>query len=174
MDSLAPGTCRLGDVMRLAALIMLNLAGAAAAAPSRLIVAQGSWASFDRGPACEALARPLAPAKKQQAQPYIAIAFDRAGPRQGQLFVRFRRPLRPGSSVILTVGDQPFLLVGSGASAWSKDGRQEAAILAAMRAAGGLRIEGRDAAGRRLADRYLLAGAPTAIDAAAAACSLPR
>jgi hypothetical protein len=34
-----------------------------------------------------------------------------------------------------------------------------------------MRIEARDRAGRRFADRYLLAGAPTAIDPAAAACA---
>jgi hypothetical protein len=175
MDSLAAGTCRTGNAMRLAAFILLFLAGsAAAAAPSRLIVARGAWASFDRDPACEALARPLAPPRRQDVPPYVAIAFDRAGPRHGQLFAQLRRPLRPGSSVILTVGDQPFLLAARGAMAWSKDARQEAAILAAMRFAGGMRIEARDSAGRRLTDRYLLDGAPTAIDAAAAACSRPR
>lgn len=160
--------------MRLAALVCLALASATAAAPSRLIIARGAWASFDRGPACEAVAKPLAPTKKGQIEPYVAIAFDRGGPRQGQLFTRLRRPARDGSSVILTIGDQPFLLASRGASAWSKDARQEAAILVAMRAAGGMRIEGRDSSGRRMADRYLLDGAPTAIDAAAAACSRPR
>jgi hypothetical protein len=160
--------------MRLAALFCLALATAAAAAPSRLIVARGAWASFDRGPACEAVAKPLAPVRKGQIEPYVAIAFDRGGPRQGQLFTRLRRPARDGSSVMLTIGDQPFLLAARGASAWSKDGRQEAAILGAMRAAGGMRVEGRDSSGRRMTDRYLLDGAPTAIDAAAAACSLPR
>lgn len=172
MDSWASGTRRVGEVMRLAALILLALASAAAAAPSRLIVARGSWASFDRGQACEAVAKPLAPAREQQVQPYVAIAFDRAGPRLGQVFAQLRRPARAGSSVILTVGDQPFLLTVRGATAWSRDPAQEAAILAAMRFAGGMRIEGRDLAGRRMADRYLLDGAPTAIDAAAAACSL--
>jgi hypothetical protein len=160
--------------MRLAAFILISLAASAAAAPSRLIVARGSWASFDRGQSCEALARPLAPAKKQQAQPYVANAFDRAGPRQGQLFAQLRRTVRAGSSVILTIGDQPFLLVARGSTAWSRDPAQEAAILAAMRAAGGMRIVARDQAGRRMADRFLLDGAPTAIDAAAAACSRPR
>ena len=160
--------------MRLAALFCVALASAAAAAPSRLIVARGAWASFDRGPACEAVAKPLAPTKKGQVEPYVAIAFDRGGARQGQLFARLRRPARAGSSVILTIGDQPFLLGVRGESAWSKDARQEAAILAAMRAAGGMRVEARDSSGRRMADRYLLDGAPTAIDAAAAACSLPR
>lgn len=160
--------------MRLAAAICLVLASAASAAPSRLIVARGAWASFDRGGSCEAVAKPLAPARKLDTPPYVALAFDRGGPRQGQFFARLRRPARAGSSVILTIGDQPFLLASRGAAAWSRDARQESAILAAMRAAGGMRIEARDLSGRRLTDRFLLDGAPTAIDAAAAACSRPR
>ena len=160
--------------MRALALLCLAIATAAAAAPSRLLIARGAWASFDRGPACEAVAQPLAPAKKMDTQPYVAIAFDRGGPRQGQFFAQLRRPSRPGSSVILTIGGQPFLLAARGVSAWSKDAAQETAILAAMRGAGGMRLEARDAAGHRMADRFLLDGAPTAIDAAAAACSLPR
>jgi hypothetical protein len=164
----------MGNVMRLTAIALLTLASAAVAAPSRLILASGAWASFDRGPACEAVAKPLAPTRKGQLDPYVAIAFDRGGPRQGQVFTRLRRPARDGSSVILTIGDQPFLLLARGGSAWSKDARQEAAILAAMRVEGGMRIEARDHAGRRIADRFLLDGAPTAIDAAAAACSRPR
>ena len=160
--------------MRLAAILCLALATAAFAAPSRLIIARGAWASFDRGPACEAVTKALSPARDRDTQPYVAIAFDRSGPRHGQLFAHLRRPARPGSSVILTIGDQPFLLAGRGDSAWSKDARQETAILSAMRGAGGMRLDARDSSGRRMADRYLLDGAPTAIDAAAAACSLPR
>ena len=41
-------------------------------------------------------------------------------------------------------------------------------ISSAISFAGGMRIDGRDIAGRRFADPYALAGAPTAIDAAAA------
>ena len=62
---------------------------------------------------------------------------------------------------------RPFLLVARGAIAWSRGPAQEAAIIAAMRSAGGMRIEGRSAGGRFI-DRYALDGAPTAIDAAAA------
>ena len=158
----------------LAAIICLALSTAASAQSSRLIIARGAWASFDRGRACEAMAKPLLPARGSDIQPYVALAFDRGGPRQGQLFARLRRPARAGSSVILTVGDQPFLLVARGASAWSRDPRQEAAIISAMRSAGGMRVEARDVAGRRMTDRFLLDGAPSAIDAAAAACSRPR
>ena len=155
-------------------ILILLLGSAALAAPSRLIVARGAWAAFDRGAACEAVAKPIAKPGKRDAQPFVAVAFDRAGPRNGQLFAQLRRPARPGSSILLRVGDQPFLLIARGGSAWTRDSAQEAAVLAAMRGAGGMRIEARDAAGRRMADRYLLDGAPTAIDAAAAACSRPR
>jgi hypothetical protein len=160
--------------MRAAAFLCLLIATASAAAPSRLLIARGAWASFDRGSSCEAVAKPLAPARKLDLEPYISIAFDRGGPRQGQMFVQLRRPSRPGSSVMLAIGDQPFLLVARGASAWSKDPAQEAAMISAMRGAGGMRVESRDTSGKRLADRFLLDGAPTAIDAAAAACSFPR
>ena len=72
---------------------------------------------------------------------------------------------------MLTVGSQPFMLVSKGEWAWSRGPRQEAAIIAAVRSSGGMRIEGRGRGGRRFVDRYLLSGAPTAIDAAAAACA---
>ena len=160
--------------MRFIAFIYAAAGTAALAAPSSLIVARGSWAAFDRGHACEAVAKPIVTPKKAELLPYVAIAFDRGGPRQGQLFVQLRRPIRPGSTILLQVGNQPFLLDGKGASAWTSDGAQEAAVMAAMRAAGGMRVEARDRSGRRMADRFLLDGAPTAIDAAASACSLPR
>jgi hypothetical protein len=62
--------------------------------------------------------------------------------------------------------------VSRGDSAWSRGGRQEQAIIAAVRSAGSMRVEARDAGGRRFSDVYALDGAPTAIDAAAARCAL--
>lgn len=138
---------------------------------TQTIAASGDWAAFDRGGSCEAVSRSLLIPRKGDEQPRIAIAFDRAGPRRGEVSVRLRRAVRPGSSVVLTIGDQPFLLPARGGDAWSRGPRQEAAIIAAMRRETGMRIEARDAAGRRTVDRYSLGGAPTAIDAAAAHCS---
>jgi len=135
------------------------------------IAATGDWAAFDRGSSCEAMSRSLLVPRKGEPQPHVAIAFDRAGPRRGELSIALRRPVRPGSSVILTIGDQPFLLLARGADAWSRGPAQEAAIIAAIRANSGMRVEARDLGGRRMVDRYALSGAPTAIDAAAAACS---
>lgn len=134
------------------------------------IATSGDWAAFDRGSNCAALSRSLLVPRKGEPQPNVAIAFDRQGPRRGELGVALRRPVRPGSSVVLTIGDQPFLLSARGASAWSRGPAQEQAIIAAIRNSDGMRVEARDAAGRRMVDRYALGGAPTAIDAAAAAC----
>ncbi len=138
------------------------------------LAVSGDWAAFDRGPSCEALSRSLAVPRRGEPQPHIAIAFDRRGSRRGELSVAFRRPTRPGSSVVLTIGNQPFLLVARGAGAWSRGPVQEAGIIAAIRSAGGMRVEARDLTGRRMVDRYVLNGAPTAVDAAAAACSRGR
>ena len=135
------------------------------------IAVSGDWAAFDRGASCAAVSRSLLVPRKGEPQPHIAIAFDRGGSRRGQLGVALRRPVRPGSSVMLTIGDQPFLLATRGAWAWSRGPVQEAAIMSAIRVAGGMRVEARDLAGRRMVDRYVLNGAPTAIDAAAAACA---
>lgn len=134
------------------------------------IAASGDWAAFDLGPVCEAKARSLLVPRKGEPQPHVTISFDRAKWRRGELSIALRRPVRGGSSVVLTIGDQPFLLAARGVHAWSRGPVQEQAIIAAMRSAGGMRVEARDSAGRRLVDRYTLNGAPTAIDAAAAAC----
>ena len=131
----------------------------------------GDWAAFDRRASCEAVSRSLLVPSKGEPQPHITIGFDRGGWRRGELSVAFRRVTRPGSSVVLTIDDQPFLLAVRGAGAWSRGPAQEGAIIAAIRRAGGMRVEARDLAGRRMVDRYSLNGAPTAIDAAAAACS---
>ena len=73
---------------------------------------------------------------------------------------------------MLQSGGQPFLLVARGDWAWSRGALQEQAIIAAARDASAMRVEARDGAGRRFVDAYLLDGAPTAIDAAAARCAL--
>lgn len=135
------------------------------------IAASGNWAAFDRGATCTAVSRSLLVPRKGEPQPHVAISFDRSGARRGELAVVFRRATRPGSSVVLTIDDQPFLLPASGARAWSRGPAQETAIIAAIRSSGGMRVEARDLGGRRMVDRYALSGAPTAIDAAAAACS---
>ena len=140
---------------------------------SQTIAASGDWVAFDRGATCEAVSRSLLVPLKGTEQPRIAIAFDRVGTRRGEISFHLHRAVRPGSSVVLTIGERPFLLSARGGDAWSRGPLQEAAIIAAIRREGGMRVEARDEAGRRMVDRYSLSGAPTAIDAAAARCTRP-
>ena len=149
----------------------LGALGAPLQARGAVIQADGAWAAVDHGPMCEALSRSLRIAAKGRTQAVAGFAFDASRRRWGEFHARLSRPLRAGSSVMLVVGTQPFLLVARGGDAWSRGPRQEQAIIAAARQAGGMRIEARDAGGRRFVDRYALAGAPTAIDAAAARCA---
>ena len=144
---------------------------AAPAPAAQLLFAGGQWAALDRGGTCEAASRSLRLAQKGRVQARAGFAFDANGTRHGQFFAELSRIPRTGSTVILTVGTQPFLLASNGQWAWSRDPAQESAIIAAVRSAGGMRVDSRDASGRRFVDRYLLDGAPTAIDAAAARCA---
>ena len=135
--------------------------------------AGGGWAAFDRGGHCEAVAAALSEPRKGEPRAAIAVRFDRAGARIGELSVRFRRPLRAGSSPILTVAGEPFLLAGRSAAAWPAGTAHDRRIVALLRVSAWLKVEARDSRGVRMVDHYPLAGAPTAIDAAAA-CAAKR
>jgi len=136
---------------------------------ARILFAGGQWAAIDFGSRCEARTKALSP--KPGTKPFAGFAFDRAGPRQGLFYVHLSRPARSGASVIATIGSNPFLLAGKDGWAWSRGEAQQSAMLEAARYGQSMRVETRDARGGRVVDRYLLDGAATAIDAAAAACA---
>lgn len=148
---------------------LLPLLALSLAAPARIVAAEGHWAALQHDTTCEAVAAALSPALKDRPQARVSIAFDAAPKgRNGELAVLLSRPPRGGATVMLTIRDTPFLLTGRGALAWSSGPAQQAALLGAMRGGGSMRVESRSPGGGRIVDRYLLDGAPTAIDAAAA------
>ena len=148
--------------------VLLMIASTALAAPlPRVVAAQGRWAALAGPGQCDAASLSLLPASKTRLQGRASLSFDRRS-RHGQFAATLSKAVASGAGVMLTIGDQPFLLVARGAGAWSRGPAQEAAIIAAMRGASRMRIEGRSARGLRFIDRYDLTGAPTAIDAAAA------
>ena len=140
-----------------------------AAAPA-IVAADGHWATLRQGRTCEAASKAQGVAAKDRPPARASLSFDAGGPRHGQFAARLSRVPRPGATVMLTIGDQPFLLMSQGDMAWSRGPGQEQAIIAAMRISGGMRVEARTPGGGRIVDRYSLDGAPLAIDAAAA-CS---
>jgi hypothetical protein len=142
-----------------------------AGARGAIIYAGGGWAAVDRGATCEALSRSLHIAAKGKVQAIAGFTFSADRRRWGELHVRLRRMPRAGAAVMLRIDNSPFLLISRGNEAWSKGPRQEQAIIAALRGAGGMSVESRDASGGRFIDPYSLEGAATAIDAAATACA---
>jgi len=159
-------------MMKRGMIISLGLLATAAGARGSVLFAGGAWAAIDRGAVCEAQSRSqnLAPRDKVQAE--AGVSFFANGGRPAEVHVRMSRMPRGDASVILHVGDQPFLLVTRSGVAWSRGPLQAQAIMEAFRAGTTMRVESRDMAGVRFSDPYLLDGAPTAIDAAAARCAL--
>jgi len=153
-------------------LITLTTCATAAAAAGTVVFAGGAWAAIDRGTVCEALSRSQKVVATDKVQPLAGVSFTADRRRWGEFHARLSRVPRADASVMLNVGGQPFLLVTRGGWAWSRGPAQTQAIIDALRGATNMSIASRDAAGVRFSDPYLLDGAPTAIDAAAARCAL--
>jgi hypothetical protein len=155
--------------MRFIAAVLFLMTSATAAPGANIVFAGGQWAAIDFGGRCEARSQALWANK--DTRPFAGFAFGGSGGRLGQFYVHLSKPARPGATVIATIGSEPFLLVGKGDWAWSRSGEQQQAMLNAARYGDMMRINSRDQSGGRIVDRYSLASAATAIDAAAAACA---
>jgi hypothetical protein len=124
-----------------------------------------SWAAFkDAAPLrCYAIAK----AQGTPSAPAYATVSNWPDKRvRGAVHVVLSRDVAAGSTVRLAVGDKRFDLVAKGRNAWAPDARADAAIVAAMRS--GTRMS---VSGAGFTDRYTLAGAATAIDAATVGCA---
>jgi hypothetical protein len=136
------------------------------------VYASGAWAAIDRGDSCEALSRSQKIAPKDKVQAVAGFTFTPDHKRWGEFHVRLSRMPRGDASVMLQVSGQPYLLATRGGWAWSRGPLQAQAIIAALRDGSSMSVQSRDSAGVRFSDPYLLDGAPTAIDSAAARCAL--
>lgn len=158
-------------MVRLAVLSLLLLAAPLSARES-LGVYDG-WAAFrDVSPA-----RCYAIAKAGGTLPAPAYATVSNWPQRkvrGAVHIVLSRDVADNSAVRLAVGEKRFNLVAKGRNAWAKDARDDAAIIAALRSAARMSISARSAKGAAFTDRYALAGAATAIDAATVGCAQRR
>ena len=160
--------------MMFRSVIILALAalGGPVAARGTVVHAGGAWAAIDRGAVCEAVSRSQKVVPKDKVQPIAGITFTADRRRWGEFHVRLSRVPRGDAAVMAKIGDQPFLLATRGGWAWSRGPAQAQAINDALRNSTVMNVSSRDGAGVRFSDPYLLDGAPTAIDAAAARCAL--
>jgi hypothetical protein len=117
----------------------------------------GRWAAFcDEPKKCFAISVPDGSDRKGS----LAISFGAS-----TVHADFGRPVRAATMII---DGRRFVLAASGDGA-TADSRTSRRIVAAMREADVLAIDGVGANGRRFHQRYALDGAPSAIDAAALA-----
>lgn len=138
----------------------------------------GAWGAFrdPQVPRCYAIAaaEPARAGDSRVRAPFASIGTWPKRQLRGQMHLRLSRDAAAGKTINLVVGNQRFVLTGSGADAWAVDRRMDAAVVAAMRSAATLSISATDSAGRRFTDRYSLAGAASAMDAATLGCARIR
>lgn len=128
------------------------------------IAAEGRWAAFEFDSHCEARVRAWRTRSDPTEQPRLTFSFREDGGIE--LHANLRRVSRDGSSAMLHIDGQPFLMDVDARNAWSTGG--EASMISALRVASRLNIVATDRAGRRFVDYYPLDGIQTAIDGAAA------
>ena len=132
-----------------------------------------SWGAFRdaRTARCYAIATPEASAGRGTVRGYASVGFWPRARVRSQVYIRLTRPRAERGELRLTLGERRFILTGNGVHGWASDQRMDAAIVAAMRSNAAMTVESRGTDGRRIADRYRLRGAATAIDAAALGCA---
>ena len=143
----------------------------AVAAERVAIGAWERWAAFaDRAPRrCYAIAQPVrADGTPDRGGAFASVAAAPGGART--LHLRLSRPRGADAALTLAVDERRFALVGDAATARAPDAATDRAIVAAMRGARSMTLTTLDRAGRPIEDAYALAGAATAIDAAALGC----
>ena len=133
----------------------------------------GEWGAFRdaKGVRCYAIAMAQESRNARDFEPYASIGSWPGRNVRGQLHIRLSRSKHADSRVTLSVGRQNFALTGSGSNAWPADWAMDARVLAAIRSGTSMSISTTDTLGRRFTDRYDLAGATTAIDAATVGCA---
>ena len=160
-----------------AAMALLALAGSiaqGAGARDRIGIYKG-WGAFrDAQPArCYAIAQPgLGPqVTGGRNRGWVSVATWPGRGLRGSLHVRLSRAADRSAGVTLSVGERRFALVAGGVDAWAADAPSDRAIVLALRSGRSMSVEAVARGGQPFADTYALAGAATAIDAAALACA---
>ncbi|QDH34596.1 hypothetical protein [Porphyrobacter sp. YT40] len=150
-------------MIRLAALLLLTLAAPLAARES--LGVYESWAAFkDPSPLrCYAIAKAQG---KTAAPAYATVSNWPDKGVRGAVHIVLSREVADKAGARLVVSGKRFDLVAKGRNAWARDAGDDAAIVAALRSASRMSVSG---AG--FTDRYTLAGAATAIDAATVGCA---
>jgi hypothetical protein len=165
------------SMMRPLGFILLGLAAAAPVQAQRESLGIfAHWGAFQekRPPRCFAVTEPSRRARSGEQRAFASVGFWPDKGAHGQVHFRLSAVKRPGSAVLLKIDDRTFQLLAGGSDAWAQDKRADAQIVSAMRTGVAMTVETRSGRGSVIRDNYGLAGAATAIDAAAIGCARLR
>jgi len=156
---------------RLAPLPLLLLVIASPLAARESLGVYDGWAAFrDARPLrCYAIAKAEGAPRKADGAALPAYATVSTWPERrvrGSLHLVLSRAVADKAALRLDIGDKRFALIAKGRNAWAPGPREDAAIIAALRAGSRMRVSGGG-----FTDRYALAGAASAIDAATLGCA---
>lgn len=165
----------LAQALALAGAIAALLAAGPAGARESLGLYDG-WGAFrdPQVPRCYAIAMAEPNARSRDYQPYAAIGTWPRGGGRNQVHFRLSRRLARQAPIALRIGSDLIALTGGGGDAWPASDTDNARIVAAMRANTRMLVTARDDKGRRFVDTWQLAGAASAMDAAALGCARLR
>ncbi|MDB5697562.1 MAG: hypothetical protein JWN69_366 [Alphaproteobacteria bacterium] len=158
-------------------LLLLVIVGTPVAAETNSLGVFGFWGAFEKDSpkGCYAITAPHLVSGRQPAAAvapgFATVAYWPERKIRAQVHFRLSREKRKESAVLLRIDDRTFQLVAGGSDAWAPEPAADAVIVAAMRSGVTMTVETRSATGALVRDSYQLRGAPTAIDAAAVACS---
>lgn len=153
------------------ALLLLALAAGPAAGAHEAVGVYQGWGAFRDAapPRCYAIARAMIAGGRGNA--FASVGTWPGRRLRGSLHVRLSRDHDRAAPVTLSIGERRFALVARDADAWAGDAASDRAIVVAMRSGRSMSVETVGPGGAPFADVYALAGAATAIDAAALACA---
>ena len=134
------------------------------------------WGAFrDAGtPRCYAIAIAAPSTLQRDYQPYATIGTWPRRNLRNQVHWRVSRKLVPTGKIRLQIGSDRYELTGGGGDVWPLDANMNAAIVARMRSASSMTVYATDTNGRSFSNTWQLAGAASAMDAAALGCARLR
>lgn len=150
--------------------LLIALLLAAPAAARETVGAWRGWAAFRDPDRCYAIAAPVMAGGQSRWRAFASVGTWPARHLRASLHVRLSRERDRSAPVTLSVGERRFRLVANGVDAWAADAPSDRAVVSALRVGRSMSVEAVGIGGRPFADTYALAGAATAIDAAALAC----
>jgi hypothetical protein len=160
--------------MRAFGFILLGLAAAGPLQAQRESLGVFShWGAFQekKVPRCFAITEPSRRLRAGEERPFASVGYWPDRGVHGQVHFRLGAAKRPGSAVLLKIDDRTYQLLAGPRDAWAQDKRADAEIVLAMRTGVAMTVETRSGRGAVMRDNYGLAGAATAVDAAAIACA---